>query len=395
MKYFNLLLCFAITLWIKPAYGQWYSGDTITLNVPEHHDVYVAGGQVTINAPVYGDLVVAGGTVIVNDSITQDMLIAGGNVILNGYGGDDVRCATGRLTLKGRVNGDLVITGGNIHLLSTAVVNGNVFSSGSEIIIDGKVNGIIRDVSAHFILNGIAGQTLESKGGKITINGTVNGNSVLAAEMLEIGPNARFNNAVRFWCEAMYVDFKTSLQGHTATYDPALKQTVSQWQYLGYGSFMMVMWYLGTAFVMIVLIQLLFRNMLERAAVTIRNSSLKSLGTGILLVIAVPVAIVIFFVSVITIPVALLTLIAFVTLILLATIIVALLIASWVNVTYYQSKWTNGKLMLIGFSFFVCLKLATLTPFIGPVIMGLLACMAFGGLLLSIRKHAKQVPAAS
>ena len=91
------------------------------------------------------------------------------------------------------------------------------------------------------------------------------------------------------------------------------------------------------------------------------------------------------FVSVIGLPIGVLLLIAYVTILLLATVMVSLLAANWINNTYYQSAWGTGRIIIVALAIFIFLKLFTLTPFIGPLIMLLLACMSFGAILLTVK----------
>lgn len=385
MKYILSILLSLMVLMVQVTIAQIRSGETVVIDEAVDHDLYVAGGNVTINAPVRGDLIVAGGTIIVNDTVTQDILAGGGNISLNGFVADDVRCGGGTVQLAGSVSGDLVVAGGQVGILRKAVISGTLLSSGGEVTLDGTVKGDAKSASGAFTLNGTVEQSFEGKGGKMIMNGNVGGNAVMAAEVIEIGSQAKFNKDVKYWNDAGELDLRNSMVGGKATFDPSLKIESGRWHYLGFASFIMVLWYLGTALVMMILIQYLFSATFANAANTIKNASLKSLGVGMLFAVGVPIVIVISCITVIGIPVGVLTLIAYLTIILLATVIVALLISNWINNTYYQASWTNGKLVAAAFGIFIFLKLASLTPVIGPLIMLLLACMAFGGLILNIK----------
>lgn len=385
MKTKNLILLIAAILLSGNAISQIKSGESVTIDHPVNDDLYVAAGTVTVNAPVRGDLIVAGGTVIINDSVAQDVLVAGGNITLNGSVGDDIRCAGGTVRLFNKVLGDFIVAGGEVNIHDLSVVNGDLLSGGGKVTVDGTVKGKIRDASGEFVLNGSAEQDLECKGGKIVINGTVSGNSVLAANTIELGPDARFEKDVKYWNKEGSLDFGRSINGGKAIFDGSLEIEDGKWHYLGFASFVMVIWYLATALVMIVLIQYLFSLTLKNAANTVRNTSLKSLGLGFLFLVGVPLSIVLLFITVIGIPIAVLAAIAYGTVLLLATIIVALLVSNWINNTYYQSSWGNGRITIAAFGIFIFLKLASLTPVVGPLIMLLLACMAFGGILLNVK----------
>lgn len=369
----------------KCTVGQFRSGDNLVIDEAVDQDLYIAGGTVTINAPIRGDLVVAGGTITVNDSVAQDVLVAGGNIALNGVVADDIRCAGGTIRLDGEVHGDFVVTGGEIDIVKGATVAGNLLSSGGRVTLDGNVKGNVKNASGTFTLNGVVEHELEAKSGMIRINGEVQGQTMIAAETIELGAGARFRKDVRYWNESGSLDFKNSLLGGTGTYDAGLEMEHGKWHYLGFASVIMALWYLGTALVMIFLIQHLFSQTLRSAANSVKNDSLKSLGLGFLFLIGVPITVLVMFITLIGIPIAVLTFISYIAVILFATVIVALLISNWISNTYYESSWRNRKISVAAFGIFIFLKLASLTPVVGPLVMLLLACMAFGGILLNIK----------
>ncbi|ELR71929.1 hypothetical protein C900_02168 [Fulvivirga imtechensis AK7] len=370
-------------------FGQVESGETVVISERVMNDLYVAGGTVTVNTPIEGDLVVAGGTIIVNDSVKQDILVGGGNITLNGYVGDDVRCAGGSVNIMKGVGGDLVVTGGSISIGPGVVVSDNLFVSGGKIIFSGEVRGMVKSAAGAFTMNGRVLGDMDCRGGELTINGAVDGQSTLAAEEIIIGPQARFRNDVRYWSRQGTVDFGNALQESQAIFDPSLKIESGRWEFFGFSSFILLLWYLGTALLMIFIIQYLFSKTMKRAASTVKDSAAKSLGWGVLFLIGVPIAIVVAVFTVIGLPVAALLFIGYITILLFATVIVSLVAGHWINDTYYHSSWSNRKLVFMAFAIFIILKLATLTPVIGPLIMLLLACMVFGGILHNIKRTRK------
>ncbi len=371
-------------------FAQWSSGENVVISEKVTHDLYIAGGTVTINAPVSGDLIVAGGTVTVNDTIYQDILAAGGNVNLNGYVGDDIRSAGGKIILSGNVSGDVVVTGGTIEIKKDVTIAGDLLSAGGEVTLDGEVNGRIRCGSGIFTLNGKANGDIDCRGEELRLNGTVNGQSVLAAGTITLGSGAQFNKDVRYWSKDQALDFGSTLNQSKATFDESLEIDNGRWHFLGFASVLMVIWYLGTAFLMIVIVQYLFSLTMKNTANTVKNASLKSLGMGFLFFVGVPVLIVVSIITIIGIPVGVLLLFGYLTVILLGTVIVSLIAANWINETNYNSLWSGRKIILVACGIFVVLKLASLTPVVGPLIMLLLVCMAVGGILQNIKWKRKK-----
>jgi hypothetical protein len=263
------------------------------------------------------------------------------------------------------------------------LISGDLLTSGGEVIFNGRVKGEIKSVSGSFVLNGIAANDIDIRGGKIAINGEVYGAAILAADVIDIGDHAEFSKAVKYWNGTGTVDFHNSMKGNEAIFDSSLAVESGKWHYLGFATFLMVIWYLGTALIFIMLIHYLFARTFQSAAVTVRNASLRSLGVGLLFLIGVPVAIIIAFVTIVGLPIGMLILIAYVTMLLLGTVVVSLLAAHWINNVYNRS-WSNARIILAALAIFIFLKLASLTPVIGPVIMFLMVCIGFGGILQNV-----------
>lgn len=366
-------------------------GTNVTISKPVHGDLYAAGGTITINAPVYGDLVVAGGTVIINDTVKNDVLVAGGEVTVNGFVGDDIRCAGGEIRIEKNVAGDVVVSGGSVVIAKGATIGG-MLVSGGDIVIDGDVNGEVRGAVGELSLNGNVLKDMDCRGGEITINGTVNGKSALAAKNIKIGNNAAFNGDVRYWNKKGTPDFKQSLKNSKAVYDPSLGIRAGQWYYLGSATILGLLWYLGMALLMILIVQYLFSTTMKKAANTSFNNTLKSLGFGFLFFIAVPLMAAVAFITIIGVPVGLLLVFGFITLLLLATVIISVVASNWLN-NRNNYKWNYWRIVLAAFGIFIVLKMVSITPFVGWLIMTVMACITFGAILLSINWKRKQTPA--
>jgi len=355
--------------------------NTVNIDQPVNEDLYIAGGTVTINAPVHGDLIAAGGTIIVNDSVSNDIITAGGNITLNANTGDDIRVAGGKLVVGKTIGGDLVVTGGNVHLLPSSTVNGSLFSSGGEVHADGVVKGAAKVAAGTFVLNGKVAKSLQVKGGELDINGSVGGPATLsAAEKINIGRNASFQQGVKYWSNRRDVNFGSSVKGGKAMEDSSLKIAGSDWRFLGFASLVALLWYLGAALVFILLIQLLFGKKLQSVAATSHFSVAKSLGSGLLFFILVPMIIFLTFITLVGIPLALLMTFLFVVVVLLAQIIASVTLANWINVHYYHN-YNRWRQVWTALGIFIVFKLVSLIPFIGMLIIILTVLLAFGILI--------------
>jgi hypothetical protein len=357
-------------------------GNNIVITRPVYENLYIAGGNVTINAPIHGDLIIAGGTIVINDTVFKDILLAGGRAFLNGFAGDDIRCAGGEIHISKNVNGEVVVAGGQVFI-DKGVTIGSLLASGGNITVDGNVNGEVRGAVGNLILNGNISKDIDCRGGKITINGRIDGQSVLAARDIIIGNDAVFGNDIRYWNRNGKLDFKQNLKNGNAIYDPALRIRNGEWYYLGAATILGLLWYLGMAFLMVLIIQYLFANTLKKAGDTVFNKSLKSLGFGFLFIIALPVAAVVSFITLIGVPVGLLLVFSCILLIVLSSAIVSVVAANWLN-NRNNYHWNFWHIVFAAFGIFIVLKLLFSAPLVGWLVMILLTSISFGAILLNV-----------
>ncbi|GEM_PF-582024 len=382
-RYFYLSI-----LWILsclPGYAlRLEYGSTVVISQPTYENLYIAGGTITINAPVHGDLVIVGGTVIINDSILGDILIGGGNLTLNGFVSSDLRGMGGEIHLSKNVDGDVLIAGGTLYIEKNVII-GNLMAAGGKITLDGMVTNDIKIAAGEFIHNGRIGGNLDFKGDKITINGEVGGlSSIAAGTAFMIRKSAIFRRDVRYWVPGNEPAFGSSLSNAKAEMDLTLKMNEKRWYFLGWGSVIFLIWYMGMALLMIMAIQYFFSGTINQVAFTSAQDTLKAFFRGLLFLLVMPLCILILLVTVIGIPIAVILMFAYIALIILASCMVGVTAAHWYN-ERYQNHWTFWPMVFASFGFFVVFKLIALTPLIGWLFTLIAVCTVFGAILMGIK----------
>jgi hypothetical protein len=384
LKYYWSL--FFIVLFSLPGKAtDFQAGNSIVISTPQWHDLYIAGGTVKINAPVYGDLIVLGGDVTINDSIMADVMVAGGKIILNGYVADDVRCGGGRVNINGYVGGDIVVGGGEVFIGSKTSASG-IVATGGEVKIAGESRNNLIAEGGDLFLTGKVNGDLVFKGGTITVDGSITGGATLAASKdIKITKSAHIGRGIQYWLPLQSpLIIPKGVSATKPVYDPLLSITHSRWYFLGASTFLGLMWYLGMAFILILVIQYLFSVTLYRAGIKCHSRPARSLLTGLAYLVCLPIASALLLVTVVGLPLTVLSLIFYAISIILATVISSVVIVNWVSFisgrdySLMKTAWTS----LFVFSL---LKIITFTPFFGSVIMIAIASTAFGSILLSIK----------
>ncbi len=383
---FTLSICLSfMALAQKVEYGE-----SVTISQTVNENLYIGAGTVTINAPVRGDLVVSGGTITINDTIQKDLFVAGGTVVLNSYIGGDLRCVGGTITVKKEVNGDIVSAGGNLVIDKNVTVAGSLLITGGNIDMNGTIKGFMKSSSGKLQFNGIVEKDFDNQGGKINFQGRVLGNTKLSAPDISIGDNAVFMKDVRYWNTTGNLDFKQSLKnGSTATFDPTLKIETPKWYFAGGATFLTFLWYIGSAFITILLLQYLFTKTMFRAANTAFSETIKSLGYGFLYLLGIPVLMILAFITIIGLPIGFLLMSGYVLSIIIATSITAVVAANWLN-ERYNKKWTYWQMCFAALGIFVGLKILSFIFVLGWFIMLVATLIAFGSILMNINWRKKE-----
>jgi hypothetical protein len=365
--------------------GDFKSGGSVIINEPQHQDLYISAGTVIINAPVYGDVIITGGNVTINDSIMQDVLVAGGRVFLNGYIGDDVRCAGGKIVITSTIYGDLVAAGGIIDIQSTAST-ASMTVTGGNLTLAGNCIGNANVAAGEFTLTGNVGNDALIKGSKLLIKGRIHGKASLAAsEEITFSNTARIGRSIRYW-----LPFKGSLEmprevsSDTPIYDPLLSITHSRWYFLGASTFLGLMWYLGMAFILILLLQYLFANTFYRSGIRMHSKPVKSTLNGLAYFIGVPVLAILLLATIIGLPLTIIISFIYVTSVLMATVISSVVVVNWISFLS-DRQFSLIKMSGMALVTFALLKVITFTPFFGSVLMALIAMTCFGAIISSIR----------
>lgn len=372
MKTIAILL---ISLCSMVSFGQTENEGEIIINKVQPDDTYRAGEAIKVNAVVQGDLVIAGGNLIVNDSINGDLTAAGGELFLNSYIADDVRIAVGRVTIDSEIGDDLVVFGGEVILTENAIIQGNLKCFAGKIEINGDVIG-----------------KLEIKGADVLINGTIKETSKIIGEDISIGSNAKFHKGVEYWNSDGEIDFRNSLVNTKAQFNEDLGEERSELSLTTFGttSFSLWIFYVLSAFLVILVLHALFKNTFSNAVEGLEHNWLKSFGFGLIYLIGIPLLIILALLMIIGIPLGL-----FATVIFIFSLLFGHLIAALLLVYYFKYKkeknWGFWSVTFLALLCAVALRVLTIIPFAGILLSVVILSITYGALTLRVIQSKKQL----
>lgn len=350
------------------SFGQEQKEGDVLIDTPQQDDTYRAGGIIKVNAVVQGDLVIAGGSLIVNDSINGDLTAAGGELFINSYIADDVRIAVGRVSIDSEIGDDLVVFGGEVVLTENAVIHGNLICYAGDIELNGHIIG-----------------KLDLKGGDVLINGTIEEPSKIIGEDITIGSNAKFYEKVDYWNSEGELDFKNSLVNTEAQFNEDLGEEKSQLSLTTFGITSILLWlfYILSAFLVILVFHALFRNTFSNAVEGLEHNWLKSFGFGLIYLIGIPLLIIIALLMIIGIPLGLFAMVIFVFSLLFGHLIAALLVVYYFR--YKKEKdWGFWSITFLALLCAILLRLLTIIPYAGILISVVILSITYGALSLKV-----------
>jgi cytoskeletal protein CcmA (bactofilin family) len=271
-----------------------------------------------------------------NETVNSMLFTAGNSVDIAGTVNGDVYCAAQTLTISGTINGDVICAGQTVII--TGKINGNVRLIGQTVTINSPVSGSATIGAQTLIIDKDAtiGRDLLGGSREVTINGMVNRDVVTAATDLTI--NGKVGGNIKGTTKNLNIGSIGLVGGnveYTSNNDPVITtggkivgkvtrttpKNQSNTNYVSPIAFSIG----GLVFGLIawLVFAMVLVAMFPRTFDEITQNAMKKPGItvliGILGAIAVPILIFILLITIVGIPLALLTLLAWFTTMLLVT----------------------------------------------------------------------------
>lgn len=292
-----------------------------------HNDLYVAAARVRIEGTVDGDLVAAAESVDVNGHVLGDVIAFTKNLRINGKVDGSVRTFATSLSITGVVGRNVTSFTEIFDQDSGAQIKGGVVACCGSLSLDGSTGRDVLAFAQNTELSGVINGGLNVRGRSLNI---ASGAQVLGKakfkgkEAPEVSPGAKL---------ASPVDYQE------------LKEEPRRWASHHYG--FQVLWSLGTLLFGLVVF-LVAPDFARRTAGAAGNYG-ASLGLGVLMLIGLPIAMVIAFVTMIGIPLGFATLFLWLTMLYCAQLAVGAIVGGWLlGAAPEGDAWALAARMLLG-----------------------------------------------
>ena len=159
------------------------AGDNVTVSAGEvvNEDVYLAGQTVVCNATVNGDVFAGGQTLTISGVVANGVTAGGQTVLVNASVGHGVRAAGNTVDITSDVGRDVMTGCSTLTIHDSAAIAGDLAFGAGTAVIRGVVRG-----------------NVEGAAKKLTIESSIGGDVTVKVETLVIGPGATIDGNLAY-----------------------------------------------------------------------------------------------------------------------------------------------------------------------------------------------------
>jgi cytoskeletal protein CcmA (bactofilin family) len=289
-------------------------------------DIFLFGERVRVEGTVEGDVFIFGNDAIVNGHVKGDVIAFAKFLQVNGNVDGNIRAATNTMTIRGTVARNVLTFDDIVNLESGGKIGGSLTIFMENLHLEGSLGRDILGFGKHFTLSGKVGGNARLKGDELTISSGAEVDGPIRYEgthEAEVAAGAKLASPVEFYQQEHKPHY---MEGHYYV-----------WR---------VIW--TAAFVLFGVV--LFLLLPKFAAETIASAELVGapIGLGVLIFFGVPIAAVIACITVVGIPLGLLSLGFWFLMLFCAEIVVGTVVGSWILGRGHDTAGLIGR-MALGF----------------------------------------------
>lgn len=334
--------------------------------------LYAIGQDINIDGTISGDLIVAAQNITVNGQIEGDIIAVGDNIIINGEVGGNIRVAGQLLTINGTALRNLNAYGRTLILGENSRIGWDAYLAALSAEINGTIDGSLNGNLDQANINGKIGKNLNLKS-----------NNELA-DSITITPSAIING------DFIYTSNNLAKISNQANIAGKIEQKNKESQT---DSSFFWLWEKLFAFISALIVGLIIiypgKNITQKIVSELGLKPLKSLGFGFASLIITPFILLFLGITIIGLPLALITGTAFFTLAYVAKIFTSLYIGQ--IILKFLPKYTDPSLfwpLLLGL---IISYLLFLIPFLGWLLFLISLCLGLGAFILYVSNQSKNI----
>ncbi len=322
-------------------------------------DYFAASSNIEISGQIKGDAYLFGQQIVIDGRIDGDLIVFGGTIDISGEVGGNIRALGGQILVMGNVGRNVTLTGGNAQLLYPSKIGGNF------VCIAGNCD-----------LASFVGNDAKVFASNLRISGEVKNNLVAHVGDLRLTSNAKIGGNLQYSSNAIaIIDPSAHIEGQTIHHPSAFKNFLKGQWLEGFYFLSRITGLLMNFFFSFVVGWVLIRfypKKLQKILQTLRTHPLKSFGTGIVVLVLLPLVSLLLLITILGAPFAI-ALMGFNAIFFYAAKTIPILAFSDKYLTKLKLKPNSLSIFAVGL---VIYFLVVRIPYVGIVIA--LTCLLFG-----------------
>ena len=335
--------------------------------------LFAGGSTVTVDGVIDGDLYCGGSSIVISGSVTGDVICAGQSIVINGVVGGNIRSAGQLIDITGTVKRNVMAVSQTLNIKADSVIGGEVIAAGQTINVESAIGpGLLA-----------AGQILK-------VNNKINGNVTAYVQTLSLGAHARVIGDLTYTSPEVLKQATGAAIVGKITYHVTDRETVTKpkinkpWMFTSKPWPQNALGSLALYLIVGAIVVLISPKKTEQVKRQLLARPWFDGFVGFLAIALVPMSLILFTITIIGIPVALLFGLAFAVMIILTHVYVAVTAGDKVLAAIGQKKTSLLVQMAAGV---VIVELLVKLPFIGFLIGFIAVLWGLGGIILSFRKQ--------
>ena len=332
------------------------SGNVNAISLPKTTDKFVANNNVNLYNDVDGDLYAAGNNITITSKVNGDIIAAGNTIYVNAIINHNIRMAGNNLTFSNVSANNLTVAGSNI--LFANISANNIYAVGQNIEFTGTAN------------------TINFAGAKIIISGTINDQSTIYAEDVTITDTAVINNTLNVKSTKPIL-YQGKVNKSKIVYTK-VKDLEEKPQFDITKRAFSLVYKIGYISLIALIIILLFNKFSDKAINNLKEKPLKTILLGLLTLVITPILSVVTMISVIGIPIVIITIFAYISLLIIA--------GGFSSIALGKLLFKDMNKYLETFIAVLIISILSIIPFINGLVWLTCVGYTFGSILLLFKK---------
>lgn len=352
-------------------------------------------GMVTIDANEIIDdtMIIVGDTLMIDGTINGDLIALGRRVIISGSVSGNLITIGESITVQGQIGG-MVVGAASVLQLDNAVVGGDFWGAGGVVSIgrESRIDGNAAVATDAALIAGTIGRDLVAFAENIELSGHVGEDFEVFADSVSLFGDAKINGDLRFRTddEERLQLSSTDMVGGEIEFLSSHTERQSRNRYMTGMFYLHQLLHLVSAFIAGFAL-LWFVPGLRDLTLAGGKAGLKSAGIGLVTFISLPIIMVLFAITVIGIPFAVISLFSWLLVIYASKIILASTIGQMMLSS--TEKYDSLPLTLLAGLFVI--YIATNLPAIGGIVNIILTIVGFGMIVQFVLSYASDLEAES